>query len=1053
MSPSLSLKVVVTFLGISVLAACGGDDAPAVPPTPPMVSGTVATPTPPPGPRSVAKANPANATVQLKDALGQVVTTTTDANGAFSINVSGLTPPFRLAFGPVAAPTQFSMGNGPGTTNITPLTNAAFNAACIARGTTASATFAQTAFGSAATPPELNQYVAAINAILAPALKENGFANPSTFNPFSTAFVPNDSVSKALDNATISSNGNGFTVSVSTPDPANPSGPPAYSASSTVSVSCTGACAADGSNSTTTVTSTTTANTTGQPSPPPSQTFTPPPGTLQFSAATYTVAENVASHIATITVTRTGGDAGQVTAHYAASDGTANSTKYQLTPGDLTWLAGDVASKSFDVTIIDESAVEGSKTVNLTLTSATLGTPNTAVLTITDDDVPPAGNLVFSATNYPVAENVAGGTVTITVNRVGGSAGAIGVSFNSTPGTAVVPGDYGAAGGSLAWPDGDMTSRSFTVSIANDTAPESTENFGVHLTNPTGGAGLGTPHDAIVTITDDDGPPAFARDFFLPYGTLNGPKPQNGGCCNNLPYSRVDAVSSSNFATKLTDITGGAPTDASFTLETIDISGNTATNQRPVAFLFHASNSGNQGSGVLAGRWYRVDLRTSASSHAPVQVSSEVVPTVCKAEDFEPETTGGTFTLNPIVVYRVPGASSNNTCNNATDEYRVIHANNGPGVAPIVLTGVTNVLNDFLDKTTGQLKAVTVVQGGNLVYLDGNFANPVTLHAAPNGVRSVSDNGLNAFFYGIGADLFRVALQPDGTTVAIGNSLLTLSGETFDDNGNSKDDDTNNYFIAETLDQQSNPTQSRLYRVKRDGTQNAVMMFSCPGRVNLGHATTNKVILVCNAATSGDTSLVSVDKTADNNVPAALFLEVASNICIDQPDTAGANVYYTVKGGSCNSSPTSITAKIKTENNTAPGFTNVFNNAAWVGQTRQETFNLTTEHGDQNVAYFLRADNPTSLSTTDLFGATLINYKVSDNSEIAWPATVGSDNSPPGSVRMSVEGFGSGPVGMGVFNIGSQTTQDDVFVFDTELNLYARMTNMSPANEQPAGQR
>ena len=45
------------------------------------------------------------------------------------------------------------------------------------------------------------------------------------------------------------------------------------------------------------------------------------PGTLQFSAAAYTVAENGGS--ATITVSRTGGATGTVTVHFSTSDGTA----------------------------------------------------------------------------------------------------------------------------------------------------------------------------------------------------------------------------------------------------------------------------------------------------------------------------------------------------------------------------------------------------------------------------------------------------------------------------------------------------------------------------------------------------------------------------------------------------------------------------------------------------------------------------------------------------------------------------------------------------------
>ena len=53
-----------------------------------------------------------------------------------------------------------------------------------------------------------------------------------------------------------------------------------------------------------------------------------------------------------------------------------------------------------------------------------------------------AGTLQFSAATYSVAEN--GGNATITVTRTGGSAGAVGVTFATSNGTATAPSDYTA---------------------------------------------------------------------------------------------------------------------------------------------------------------------------------------------------------------------------------------------------------------------------------------------------------------------------------------------------------------------------------------------------------------------------------------------------------------------------------------------------------------------------------------------------------------------------------------------------------------------------------
>ena len=155
------------------------------------------------------------------------------------------------------------------------------------------------------------------------------------------------------------------------------------------------------------------------------------PAFCNFSAATYSVAENGGS--ATITITRTGGSAGAVGVTVATSNGTATApADYTAVTQTVSFAAGDTANKTVNIPIVDDAAVEANETVNLALSNptggATLGSPNTAVLTITDNDARRPGTLQFSAATYSVAEN--GGTATITVTRTGGSAGAVGVTVH-----------------------------------------------------------------------------------------------------------------------------------------------------------------------------------------------------------------------------------------------------------------------------------------------------------------------------------------------------------------------------------------------------------------------------------------------------------------------------------------------------------------------------------------------------------------------------------------------------------------------------------------------
>jgi hypothetical protein len=125
------------------------------------------------------------------------------------------------------------------------------------------------------------------------------------------------------------------------------------------------------------------------------QTFTvtqdaaaPTSSNLQFNTATYSISEGSGS--ATINVTRTGNMSNSVTVDFATSDGTARQrTDYTSMTGTLNFAPGE-ASKSFVIPLIDNAYVDGSRTVNLTLSrtagTATLGSPGAALLTILDND-------------------------------------------------------------------------------------------------------------------------------------------------------------------------------------------------------------------------------------------------------------------------------------------------------------------------------------------------------------------------------------------------------------------------------------------------------------------------------------------------------------------------------------------------------------------------------------------------------------------------------------------------------------------------------------------
>jgi len=121
----------------------------------------------------------------------------------------------------------------------------------------------------------------------------------------------------------------------------------------------------------------------------------------------------------------------------------------------------------------------------------------------------PPGALSFSQASFDVGE--AGGSATISVTRTGGSAGAVGVSYATSNGTAASGTDYTAKSGTLSWAAGDTATKTFTVPITNDTAPEATETIKLALSKPTGSASLGSLSNATINIRDNDSDPGVLQ--------------------------------------------------------------------------------------------------------------------------------------------------------------------------------------------------------------------------------------------------------------------------------------------------------------------------------------------------------------------------------------------------------------------------------------------------------------------------------------------------------------------------------------------------------------
>lgn len=113
------------------------------------------------------------------------------------------------------------------------------------------------------------------------------------------------------------------------------------------------------------------------------------------------------------------------------------------------------------------------------------------------------GSLSFNNTTYSVEEN--GGSAIITVNRTGGSYGTVTVDYQTSDGTATVGSDYTGTSGTLSFAD-EENNKTITINISDDTNYEGNETVTLTLSNPSGGAVLGEPNSAELTIIDNEEP-------------------------------------------------------------------------------------------------------------------------------------------------------------------------------------------------------------------------------------------------------------------------------------------------------------------------------------------------------------------------------------------------------------------------------------------------------------------------------------------------------------------------------------------------------------------
>jgi hypothetical protein len=232
---------------------------------------------------------------------------------------------------------------------------------------------------------------------------------------------------------------------------------------------------------------------------------------FQFSSATYTVKEGTPN--AVITVLRTGTLTSPATVTYSATPGTAQPA-IDFTPVASTLsFPASTPSKTFTVPIINNTRLDGNRSVFLALGTTTggaqLGTQRTATLNIEDNEQ--AGTFKLDKGAYTVLESA--GFVSVNVLRSGlNLTGNVSVNLVATDGNAKNGVNYTAPAAQLIFAASE-TRKTVKVPILRDFLVTGPQKFTLALSEPSSGATVSTPGSATVNITEADSMVQFSGNF------------------------------------------------------------------------------------------------------------------------------------------------------------------------------------------------------------------------------------------------------------------------------------------------------------------------------------------------------------------------------------------------------------------------------------------------------------------------------------------------------------------------------------------------------------
>ena len=230
-------------------------------------------------------------------------------------------------------------------------------------------------------------------------------------------------------------------------------------------------------------------------------------GVVSLTRPTVVATEDEAQ--AVVTVRRAGGKAGAVSVSYRTApfeevptEAASPGTDYEDVTGQLTWGDGDMTDREIAIPIAaDGPTPEGVESLWLTIDSmqggAGLGGRATRIEIAADGA--PAGQLRIQPDPQSVRE---GEAVEVWVERAYYGSGEVSVTV-APSGAATSGEDYELRPGVLTWADGEQGAKALQITARTDgRGEEGSEELILTLTNPSGGAIVGTQASTSVSIID-----------------------------------------------------------------------------------------------------------------------------------------------------------------------------------------------------------------------------------------------------------------------------------------------------------------------------------------------------------------------------------------------------------------------------------------------------------------------------------------------------------------------------------------------------------------------